>query len=317
MSKKLKSLLRLASSGDWAAVRARWRTYLAQCRVKHAKGQPFAYRSMGLPFVCHPDWPDSVDQLASPPNDIWEVQFLRAWLTPGDSAMDLGANLGFYTFAFAEKVGLSGRVFAVDADGFAADKIQQGATLTGHSQIHVLHAALADHDGEVLFYVRRDHSVTGTQSLCPDAALKDQHVSVSIPSLTMKSLIRKAGIAGTLAVMKVDVEGAEALAFRDLPPDFLSKDGPCWLVEIFPETLARFGVQPQDITRHFPRDEFSSWLIPKQPQPGSKSPPPMRRLREGEGYEDSLYYNLLAIPLGESRVEKRRAVANLLPGATE
>jgi len=43
----------------------------------------------------------------------------------------------------------------------------------------------------------------------------------------------------------------------------------------------------------------------------------MRRLREGEGYEDSLYYNLLAIPLGESRVEKRKAVANLLPGATE
>lgn len=303
--------MRLVARGDWTAVRARWRTYLAQRRVKRAKGRPFAYRCMGLPFVCHPDWPDSVDQLATPPNDIWEVHFLTAWLTRGDSAIDVGANLGFYTFAFAEKVGSSGRVFAVDADGFAADKIEQGKTLTGLSQIHVLHGALADHDGAVLFYVRSDHSVTGTQSLCPDASLKEQHVPVSIPSFTMKSLIRKAGVAGILAVIKVDVEGAEDFAFRDLPPEFVTKDGPCWLVEIFPETLARFRVEPQDITRHFPRDHFNLWLIPKQPQPGSRYPPPKRKLGENELYKDSLYYNLLAIPLGKNWAKRRRAVADM------
>ncbi len=269
---------------------------------------------MGFPFVCHPDWPDSIDFLAARPTDLWEVNVIRAWLRPGDSAMDLGANLGLYAFGMSDRIGSHGKVLAVDADGFGMLKLKQAAQLATQPQINVLHGAVLDRNGEVLFYVRSDHSITGTQSLLPDPAEEQFHTGVPTPCYRIESLSERIGNAEKIAAIKIDIEGAEALAFKAVPPALFSADGPFWLVEIHPSALARFNAQPIAITHYFSSDEFDLFLKPKHPLAHSSSGTALRRLLAEEAYADSLYYNLLAIPRGKHWRERRQSIAHLIPG---
>jgi FkbM family methyltransferase len=48
--------------------------------------------------------------------DYQEIAFMRRKLRPGDTFVDVGAHIGFYTFAAASLVGPTGTVVAVEAD---------------------------------------------------------------------------------------------------------------------------------------------------------------------------------------------------------
>jgi FkbM family methyltransferase len=228
--------------------------------------------------------------------------------------MDLGANQGLYAFGMGDKVGPKGKVLAVDADRFAMAKLQEATQLVGMPQIAVLHGALSNHDGEVLFYVRDDHSVTGTQSLRPNPGEEHLHTPVPTPSYTIDTLSRRLGREEELAAIKIDVEGAEAMAFQAAAPSLFNGDGPFWLVEIHPGALSRFDVTPADVTKHFPSDRFDVFLKPKHPLPHADGDTSLRRLVASERYNDSLYYNMLAIPRGERWSERRRSIAHFIPG---
>lgn len=228
--------------------------------------------------------------------------------------MDIGANLGFYALGMSEKVGPGGSVVAVDADSFAVDKLSRSIALVGQGQLTALRAAVADHNGKLNFYVRADHSITGTQSLRPDSAEEGLHTAVPTPCFTIEHIAKTSFDSERFSVIKIDVEGAEALAFRGTPKALLSADGPFWLVEIHPGALARFDATPSDIMCHFPDDKFSVFLMPKHPLSPAGGDTSLRRLTAGERYNDSLYYNMLAIPRGKLWSERRRSIAHHIPG---
>ena len=310
---KAMTLLRLMARGDWRAVRSRWLFNTAHWRARRHGGRPFVHRDMGFPGVCHPDWPDSLDQFSNLAGDHWEMKLLRSWLRPGDAAVDVGTNLGLYALAVGDRVGPQGRVLAVDADAFIIEKLRATVRLLGASQIEPVQAAVADQAGSLTFYVRTDRSITGEQSLHPGEGAREACTAVTTAALTLENLIRMLDRDASLALIKVDIEGAEAMAFRKVPPHLLTGDGPFWLVEIHPGALARFGAVPADIVGRFPRAGFELWLLPKHPLGPDSGAQPLRLLAESERFTDSLYYNLLAVPRGSRWQERRAAIKEFLP----
>ncbi len=76
-----------------------------------------------------------------------EVDFVRALLAPGSRAIDVGANLGFYTVVLARSVGPAGRVWAVEPDRGITGLIAQSLAANALSTVSVLDVALGDFTG--------------------------------------------------------------------------------------------------------------------------------------------------------------------------
>jgi FkbM family methyltransferase len=313
--KKALTTLQLVARGDWSLVRRQVKINIGQARLRSHGGKIFSYEALGFPAVCHPDWPDSADQFVNLSGDCWEMALLKRWIRPNDLVVDAGTSLGLYTFAALQVIKQgTGRILAVDADAYAIEKLAAAAVLLGAAAVVPIHSAIADHDGEATFYVRRDHSVTSEQSLQPSSSQRASPsvAAVTVPLCTLPSLCARHANGRQPQFVKIDIEGAEAAALQAVPESWFAPDGPGWLLEIHPEALRRFGTEPWEVVRRFNSSAYEKWLLPKHAlRPGASMA--LRRLEASERFEDNLYYNFIALPRGARWQERRQALRDLLP----
>lgn len=287
----------------------RLRSHFAEQRLRRAERTPFAYYHHGFPFVCHPDWRDSVDCFRSENPDFWDIKIMTTWLKPGDTMIDLGANVGVYSFAAAAIVGKRSKVLAVDASPFIIDKLRETARLLPDCPVEPIHAAITCTAGSVSFHIRGDSSGTGAQSLRPSLSLDSAWQTIVVPARTLADLT-----ALLPSFIKMDIEGAEVDALATAPAAWLDANGPFWLVEINPGALAQFGATPADVVRHFPAARYDRWLLSKHPIDPSASVS-MRRLEDTTDFSDAHYYNLFALPKGSRWTDRAARIRALLGNA--
>lgn len=281
-------------------------------RVRKNNGQSFVYEDLGFPAVCHPDWRESLDWFIDRKSDADETRLAAIWLEPGDSCIDLGANLGLYTFCFSNLVGVGGEVLAVDADKVIIDRLKRAALLLQAGQLHTIMAAVSDRTGEISFFVDTKQSKTQEQSLALPPEAGDSFQAVQVPALTFGDVVQRLRHPERLSLVKIDIEGAEALALQSVPKQLLEAEGPLWQLELNPEALSRFGSRPHDIAEKFNAKKFEVWIFPQYPRtvdPGQARP---RKLAPSEDFECAAFYNLVAIPLGDRWGRRRERLLSLL-----
>lgn len=311
---KLGTLVRLVAARDWAVLRHQWAINTGRTRVLLHGGRPFVYRDLAFPAVCFPEWPDSLDAFLTCSGDRWEFDLMHRWLCPGDSVFDIGASLGQYSCAALHALSGSGTVVAVEADPHIVQRLEEVSTLLCSNALVAVHAAVTDHDGTVNFHIRIDRTVTAMQSLRPGAAQAAASRQITVPARTLRSLQEQFSAHGPPALVKVDIEGAETAALSAAPREWLTEQGPLWIVEIFPQALSLFGSTPPEVAGLFSSASFDLYLLPKHPL-GAGAGTELRRLRPAERYDDSLYYNLIAVPRGGRWHDRRLDVDSFLKGA--
>jgi hypothetical protein len=77
-----------------------------------------------------------------------EMGFLRHWLRPGMTAVDIGANLGVYSLPMARLVGLTGRVFAYEPGSKTRGFLERSRELNGTSNLEIASQALSNGERE-------------------------------------------------------------------------------------------------------------------------------------------------------------------------
>jgi FkbM family methyltransferase len=82
-----------------------------------------------------------------------EPIFLRHWLKPGMTIIDIGANLGVYSLPMAKLVGGTGRVFAYEPGSEARGCLQRSREINGAGNLEILPSALSDRkrEGRLVF----------------------------------------------------------------------------------------------------------------------------------------------------------------------
>jgi predicted methyltransferase len=65
-------------------------------------------------------------------------------VAPGSAVADIGAGRGYFTMRLAQRVGLQGRVFAVDTDANALGRLRERAEKEGLKQVTVVESANDD-----------------------------------------------------------------------------------------------------------------------------------------------------------------------------
>ncbi len=194
---------------------------------------------------------DTRDALLSPwllLDGLWESHitgWLERHLQPGQTFVDVGANIGYFTVLAGRLVGPKGRVVAVEAHPALAELLRRNVIVNGqHGHTTVFHRA-AWSSTDRLTFNQRDHFAANSSlgAADPDAlvALGDTTTPVEVDAVALDDLL---GDLPHLDVLKVDVEGAEVRAFTGLERTLHANPDITVLVEWSPEQLLGLGDSP-------------------------------------------------------------------------
>lgn len=94
------------------------------------------------------------DEVCATTRDIWEFAYAPK---PGDIVVDVGAGIGTETVPFAKAVGPTGRVVAIEAHPRTCEALRRTVARSGLTNVTVVHAAIADREGELRITVSDFH----------------------------------------------------------------------------------------------------------------------------------------------------------------
>lgn len=168
-------------------------------------------------------------------SDARERRLIAATLRPGMTVIDVGANIGIYSRFFAERVGPSGHVVAVEPDAENYRRLQ--ATVADNSSVRAVHAAASDESGTCVLFIS-------------DALNVDHHTydsgegrrTISVPAVRIDDLIQP---GRPVHLLKMDIQGAEAIALKGAQRVLAENPNIALLFEYAPHAIRSSGHDPE------------------------------------------------------------------------
>ena len=183
-------------------------------------------------------WLLSGDQYVSPAittgnYESVETAFVQRYVKRGMAAVDVGANLGWFTVHLAQLVAAEGRVDAFEPRYDLLELLNKTIAENRLSNVATHNFALAAQNshGQVIWSVH-DANPGGTNLVASDFVAP----GITAQPIAVRTL--DACISHRVHFIKLDVEGAELLVFKGAER-ILVKDRPLILVEINPSNLMR------------------------------------------------------------------------------
>jgi FkbM family methyltransferase len=188
-----------------------------------------------------------------------ESAFVRAWLRPGMSFVDAGANWGFFTLMAAHLVGPSGRVVALEPDPRVFLKLKSNINRNHLTQILALQEAAADCNSDLLLA-----GYDEIQENCGISRLVESG-GASTPTFTVRSqrldsLLDKAGV-DTVDLIKIDVEGAEHMVLAGMDDGLKRFRYRCILLELHQSRPLETRPSPRETTEYLLAKGYRGWAL--------------------------------------------------------
>lgn len=165
-----------------------------------------------------------------------EIRFVRRVLKPGDSAIDVGGHIGFFTMHMADAVGPEGRVYACEPFDAVADLLERSLAENGFAdRVRFERAAAGAAPGTAMltFPVETLNS-GGAYLLRGGSAPLAGNLKKTVPVVALDAL----ELRRPVRFIKMDVEGAEPQVMRGAER-LLREDRPVILSELHPTQLDR------------------------------------------------------------------------------
>jgi len=166
--------------------------------------------------------------------ELNEADFIRRTVSPGDTAIDLGAHVGVHTTLLADLVGPTGQVIAIEPASLHVARLEAAIRVAGAAdRVTILAAAAGDAACERSLLV----SAPGQSSrhawlLPPDKRGGPLDVVEQVRLIRVDDVPRR----GRVSLIKIDVEGAESLAIAGASA-LLTSDRPVLLVDLHPHLM--------------------------------------------------------------------------------
>ncbi|MGW6506030.1 FkbM family methyltransferase [Streptomyces niveus] len=200
---------------------------------------------------------------------VWEphmTRWLQGRLRPGDTFIDVGANIGYYSTLAAQLVGDGGRVVAIEASPAFHQKLQQQVLLNKCDNVRAVNCAVSD-ERKMLTFVLASSANMGANSIVPYDGLAES--SFEVEAFRLGELLVPVEIS-TARVIKIDVEGAEGSVVRGMIPmlDKLRPD--CEItVEVTPDRMAQLGDSAEELMNTMRDHGFHAYRLANEYTPES------------------------------------------------
>ena len=135
-----------------------------------------------------------------------EMEFWRNEITAGMTVIDVGANVGVYTFSAAKKVGTTGKVLAIEPFSGCVNCLEETCRVNNLSWVKIFAGAASNQNGTARLAL---HSANELNELITDDSEKIQSASSQeVACFTLDSIIEQEKVK-RVDWLKIDAEGHE------------------------------------------------------------------------------------------------------------
>jgi FkbM family methyltransferase len=174
-------------------------------------------------------------------------------LRPGQVVVDVGANIGYFTSLMARRVGMHGRVLAIEPDPGNLALLRANVARNRHHNVEVCPCAVGAIAGTATLYQSRWNK--GNHRLAPDTR-EGHRRTITVPIETLDRLVAQHGVS-RIDVVKMDVEGYEPGVFAGMQST-LARDRPVILTEFWPCGIRESGFDPAVFLEHLLRAGYTA-----------------------------------------------------------
>jgi FkbM family methyltransferase len=181
----------------------------------------------------------------------------RQVVHPGDVVVDLGANLGYFTLLAARLVGPRGRVFSFEPEPTNFSYLARNISVNGYDHVTAYQKAVADGYGSTkLFICTYDsghHTIRQFDGIAAYAHGRPARTEwIDIDTVPLDDFLGEEG--PRVGVVKMDIEGAEALALAGMRRLLSRNKDLRMFAEFFPLLLTKMGSSPEDYAHQLIHD---------------------------------------------------------------
>lgn len=169
--------------------------------IKKAKGPVVIKTLFGFKISLDPTFDKNIENVIYN-RGVYEqgtASTLKQFLKPGDTFVDVGANIGFLSLVAAEIVGKKGRVFAFEPLPSTYEILEKNKHINRYDQLKPYSFALGNETNSKMIYTENENR--GGTSLV-------NHLSDSGTIIEVKKL-DDINLQSPITMMKIDVEGYE------------------------------------------------------------------------------------------------------------
>jgi FkbM family methyltransferase len=168
--------------------------------------------------------------------DVFEISLLQKYLKKGDTALDIGANIGFYSEILSAIVGDDGEVHAFEPDPINVKHLR--ASCADKRNIVINNTAVGNHVGELTLFTSRlgnvDHRSYPTD---------DFETSFTVRTDTIDNYLN----GRKVAFIKMDIQGAEFFALQGMTRTLDANHDVIILTEFWPFALKEAGTSVEAV----------------------------------------------------------------------
>lgn len=174
--------------------------------------------------------------------------FLTNVLEEGDTFIDVGGHVGYFSMLAAHTVGAGGHVYTFEPEAANARHIREHIALNGLTNVRLLEQAVGDEPGEAELHVNADNSGghalwdVGTHPLNPES--RRHHDVRVVPRGTLSQLLDET-VGQRIRVVKIDAEGSEMRVLKGAMLLLMARAVPYVIAEINEYALQQMGSSGQ------------------------------------------------------------------------
>jgi FkbM family methyltransferase len=197
----------------------------------------------------HMPWLENLEVLIAPREQMSQAVYvsglyepctslvLRSVLRDGDTFIDVGANVGWFSMLASRWTGSRGTVLSVEPSSRECQRLREHVVHNRLSNVRVLQLAAGAEEGDAVLHVA-DERHSGLNTLRPTFMYDDvvESYTEKVCIRTLDHVVAQEHVA-KVHVIKIDVEGAEydvLLGARDI----LERDRPAVIIEVAGRTAA-------------------------------------------------------------------------------
>jgi FkbM family methyltransferase len=175
-------------------------------------------------------------------------------IKPGDTVLDVGANIGLFTLEASLSVGSSGRVIAIEAMPEHATAVVHSARSNGMMNVEVISVAAGDRIGEAILTLPRNtnYGMFTVGDVAGD-------VSFKVPVQRIDDIVAERGVK-SVAFIKMDIEGSELNALIGAEQT-LRNFHPTILIELDEDHLAACKTSSHEVKSFLNRLGYREFLL--------------------------------------------------------
>jgi FkbM family methyltransferase len=255
----------------------------------------------------HPMFLDAHDILELSINGIYEpveTALAKSEVKPGNTVLDIGAHVGYYTLMFARLVGPGGRVYAFEPEPANFAVLTKNVETNGYRNVRLIHQAVSNRNTKTRLFLADydlgDHRIYDSG---------DNRESIEIDLVRLDDFFGERG--SRIDFLKMDVQGSEAGVLLGMPRLLEQNPQIKIVTEFWPFGLTNFGTDPAEFLRLLAPPGRKLYHVSEEL--GRIEPADVRQLLETYTVEKKNYTNLLSVPEEWTGAEAVRPAVRLEP----